>query len=152
VDPVRVTTGGGRAWNVLVARRSSRKETPLMITTETRPRILVIEQDRVTRETLALLLHYYDFDVTSVPDGAQAISLIANASPDLVVMDWQVPAVSGHALCSALRHRHRELPIVVVTSVDDQGDDEHPVNAWLRKPIDPPLLNQVIRRELVSAH
>jgi len=117
-----------------------------------RPKILVIEQDRVTREALALLLNYYEFDVTSAPDGAQAISLVADVPPDLVVMDWRVPALSGLALCAALRHRRRELPIVVVTSMEDHGDDEQPVNAWLRKPIDPPLLNQVIRRELVNAN
>ena len=40
------------------------------------------------------------------------------------------------------------MPIVVVTSRDEVFDGEPPVNAWLQKPIDPPLLKQVIRDEL----
>jgi len=40
------------------------------------------------------------------------------------------------------------MPIVVVTSSEEVFDGDRPVNAWLQKPIDPPLLNQVIHDEL----
>jgi two-component system response regulator MprA len=115
---------------------------------ETRPQILVIEHDTLTRETLALMLQYYGYDVTLASDGKEATRLLADMTPDLVVMDWRTPGLSGFALCLALRRRWPMMPIVVVTSSDELFDGDQPVNAWLQKPIDPPLLNQVIHDEL----
>jgi DNA-binding response OmpR family regulator len=115
---------------------------------ETRPQILVIEHDTLTRETLALMLQYYGYDVTLASDGREATRLLADMTPDLVVMDWRTPGLSGFALCLALRRRWPMMPIVVVTSSDEVFDGDRPVNAWLQKPIDPPLLNQVIHDEL----
>lgn len=115
---------------------------------ETRPRILVIEHDTLTRETLAMMLQYYGYDVTLASDGSEATRLLADTTPDLVVMDWRTPGLSGFSLCLALRRRWPMMPIVVVTSSDEVFDGDRPVNAWLQKPIDPPLLNQVIHDEL----
>jgi DNA-binding response OmpR family regulator len=64
------------------------------------------------------------------------------------VLDWRTPGLSGLALCLALRRRWPMIPIVVVTSSDEVRDDDQPANAWLQKPIDPPLLNRVIHNEL----
>ena len=115
---------------------------------ETRPRILVIEHDMLTRETLAMMLQYYGYDVTLASDGKEATRLLADMTPDLVVMDWRTPRLSGFSLCLALRRRWPLMPIVVVTSSDEVFDGDRPVNAWLQKPIDPPFLNQVIHDEL----
>jgi CheY-like chemotaxis protein len=111
-------------------------------------RILVIEQDLPTRETLALMLQYYGYDVTLTSDGREATRLLADITPDLVVMDWRTPGLSGFSLCLALRRRWPMMPIVVVTSSDEVFDGDQPVNAWLQKPIDPPRLHQVIHDEL----
>lgn len=112
------------------------------------PRILVVEHDMVTRETLALTLRHYGYDVTVVDDGTEAWVRLASLAPDLVVMNWRMPGLSGLSLCLALRRWWAMLPIVVVTSTDEVFDGEQPVNAWLERPIDPPLLNRVIRDEL----
>jgi len=112
------------------------------------PKILVVEHDTPTRETLALMLQYYGYDVTLASDGREAMRLLADMTPDLVVMDWRTPGLSGFSLCLALRRRWPMIPIVVVTASDEVFDGDRPVNAWLPKPIDPPLLNQVIHDEL----
>lgn len=117
-------------------------------TAESRARILVIEHDLLTRETLALMLRYYGYDVTLTGDGREATRLLAHMTPDLVVMDWRTPGLSGFSLCLALRRRWPMMPIVVVTSTDEVFDGDQPVNAWLPKPIDPPLLHRVIHDEL----
>jgi two-component system, OmpR family, response regulator MprA len=114
----------------------------------TKPRLLVVEHDTLTRETLAMMLQYYGYDVTLAADGKEATRLLADMTPDLVVMDWRTPGLSGFSLCLALRRRWPLMPIVVVTSSEEVFDGDHPVNAWLQKPIDPPLLNQVIHDEL----
>jgi CheY-like chemotaxis protein len=113
-----------------------------------RARILVIEHDTMTRETLALMLEYYGHDVTVAADGHQATSLLSDLTPDLVVMDWRTPGLSGFRMCLALRRRWPMMPIVVVTATEEVFDGDQPVNAWLQKPIDAPLLNQVIHDEL----
>jgi len=115
---------------------------------EGRGRILVVEHDHVTRETLAMMLRYYGYDVTVAGDGREATRLLGDVTPDLVVTDWRTPGLSGLSLCLALRRRWPMIPIVVVTSSDEIFDDDQPANAWLQKPIDPVLLNQVIHNEL----
>ena len=115
---------------------------------ERRATILVIEHDLPTRETLALMLRYYGYNVVTAGDGREATSLLAEITPDLVVMDWRTPRLSGFSLCLALRRRWPMLPIIVVTSTDEVFDGDQPVNAWLQKPIDPPLLRQIIHDEL----
>ena len=115
---------------------------------EIRAKILVIEHDPPTRETLALMLRYYGYDVEQTDDGREATRLLAHVTPDLVVMEWCTPGLAGFPLCVALRRRWPMMPIVVVTSREEVFDGEPPVNAWLQKPIDPPLLEQVIRAEL----
>ena len=124
-------------------RRRSRK-------TPTRPRILVIEDDPYAREALSLLLDYYGYDVVAASNGADGLTLVTEAAPDLVVTDWRMPGLSGLALCVALRERRNTVPIIVVTSAEEVFSQDQPVNARLRKPIDPRLLNQVISDELRS--
>jgi CheY-like chemotaxis protein len=125
------------------SRRKIRKTPP-------RPRILVIEDDPYAREALSLLLDYYGYDVVSASNGADGLALVTDAAPDLVVTDWRMPGLSGLALCVALRERRNTMPIVVVTSAEEVFSQDPPVNARLRKPIDPRLLNQVISDELRS--
>jgi len=120
-------------------------------TSRQRPRILVIEDDRYAREALVLLLDFYGYEVASASNGSEALALVNDAAPDLVVTDWRMPGLSGLALCQALRHRRQTMPIVVVTSADEVFLHDHPVNARLRKPVDPPLLNRVILDELLHA-
>jgi CheY-like chemotaxis protein len=119
---------------------------------EPRARILVIEDDPYAREALSLLLGYYGYDVVAASNGSDGLALVSDAAPDLVVTDWRMPGLSGLALCLALRKRRHSMPIVVVTSAEEVFSHDQPVNARLRKPIDPPMLNRVISDELRSQH
>ncbi len=130
-------------------RRTSEARRPRQTkTTTSRPRILVIEDDPYAREALTLLLDYYGYDVTAASNGTDGLALVSEATPDLVVTDWRMPGLSGLALCLAIRARRDAIPIVVVTSADEVFSSDQPVNARLRKPIDPPLLHRVIVDEL----
>jgi DNA-binding response OmpR family regulator len=108
----------------------------------------VIEDDPYAREALALLLEYYGYDVDVASNGTDGLALVTAVTPDLIVTDWRMPGLSGLALCVALRKRNDTVPIIVVTSADEVFSHDQPVNARLRKPIDPPLLNRVISDEL----
>ena len=130
------------------AMRATRRHGSQSGEAEGRGKILVVEHDLVTREALAMMLKYYGYDVTVAGDGREATRLLGEITPDLVVMDWRTPGLSGLSLCLALRRRWPMIPIVVVTSSDEICNDDQPANAWLHKPIDPSLLNQVIHNEL----
>ena len=132
------------------ARRAAPSRRRKQAKAPSRPRILVIEDDRYAREGLTLLLDYYGYDVVAASNGTDGLALVTDADPDLVVTDWRMPGLSGLALCVALRKRRDTMPIVVVTSADEVFSSDQPVNARLRKPIDPPLLNRVIINELRS--
>jgi len=132
------------------ARRAAPSRRRKQAKAPSRPRILVIEDDRYAREGLTLLLGYYGYDVVAASNGTDGLALVTDADPDLVVTDWRMPGLSGLALCVALRERRDTMPIVVVTSADEVFSSDQPVNARLRKPIDPPLLNRVIIDELRS--
>jgi DNA-binding response OmpR family regulator len=99
-----------------------------------------------------LLLDYYGYDVVAASNGTDGLELVTDVTPDLVVTDWRMPGLSGRALCVALRERRHTMPIVVVTSADEVFSNDQPVNARLRKPIDPPLLNRIINDELRAQH
>jgi two-component system, OmpR family, response regulator MprA len=133
---------------IRAAMRASRGHNDLTGSPKGHGKILVVEHDLMTREALAMMLKYYGYDVTVASDGREATRLLSQVTPDLVVMDWRTPGLSGLSLCLALRRRWPMIPIVVVTSSDEVLDDDQPANAWLQKPIDPPLLNQVIHNEL----
>ena len=111
-------------------------------------KILVVEHDILTRETLAKMLTCHGYDVTVASDGREATRLLSQVTPDLVVMDWSTPGLSGLSLCLAARRRWPMIPIVVITSSNEALDDDQLANAWLRKPIDPTILNQIIHNEL----
>jgi CheY-like chemotaxis protein len=137
-----------REGNVAQLQEATEPSRRKLAKTQPRAQILVIEDDPYAREALSLLLDFYGYDVTCASNGADGLALVTEATPDLVVTDWRMPGLSGLALCRALRERRDAIPIIVVTSAEEVFSHDQPVNARLRKPIDPRLLNHTITREL----
>jgi two-component system, OmpR family, phosphate regulon response regulator PhoB len=88
------------------------------------PFILVVEDE----DALATLLHYnlekegYEIGVAS--DGEEALVQVDERQPDLVVLDWMLPKVSGIEVCRRLRSRAetRNLPIIMLTARGEESD------------------------------
>ena len=99
-----------------LARSSGRKSASL--------HIVVVEDD----DSLGLLLTYNleaeGFTVTRVDRGDEAETLLAEIRPDLVILDWMLPGVSGFELCRRLRAREdqRDLPIILLTARGEETD------------------------------
>jgi two-component system phosphate regulon response regulator PhoB len=89
-----------------------------------KPYILVVEDE----ESLATLLQYNldkeGFRVAVATDGEEALLLIDEGLPDLVVLDWMLPKVSGVEVCRRLRARPetRNLPIIILTARGEESD------------------------------
>jgi two-component system, OmpR family, phosphate regulon response regulator PhoB len=88
------------------------------------PSILIVEDE----EALTLLLRYNleaaGYDVESVARGDDADLRLREAVPDLVILDWMLPGVSGIELCRRLRSRPetRQLPIVMLTARGEESE------------------------------
>jgi len=88
------------------------------------PYILVVEDE----DALATLLHYNlvkeGYDVAVAGDGEEALLLADERLPDLVVLDWMLPKVSGIEVCRRLRSRPetRNVPIIILTARGEETD------------------------------
>src|SRR6195952_416587 len=88
------------------------------------PHILVVEDE----DSLSTLLQYNlakeGYDVALAGDGEEALLLVDERLPDLIVLDWMLPKVSGIEVCRRLRQRNetRNLPIVMLTARGEETD------------------------------
>jgi two-component system phosphate regulon response regulator PhoB len=88
------------------------------------PRILIVEDE----EALTLLLRYNleaaGYEVDTVARGDEAELRLQEASPDLVILDWMLPGVSGIELCRRLRAQPdtRQLPIIMLTARGEESE------------------------------
>jgi two-component system, OmpR family, phosphate regulon response regulator PhoB len=90
----------------------------------TSPRILIVEDE----EALTLLLRYNleaaGYDVDTVARGDEADVRFKERTPDLVILDWMLPGLSGIELCRRLRARPdtRQLPIIMLTARGEESE------------------------------
>jgi DNA-binding NtrC family response regulator len=77
--------------------------------------ILVVDDNREWLEMLTEALRAEGYAVRSAASGAQALSLLEDFTPDVVVTDLRMPLIDGESLIAKLHVRRPSLPIVVVT-------------------------------------
>jgi two-component system phosphate regulon response regulator PhoB len=88
------------------------------------PHVLVVEDE----DSLATLLQYNlqkeGYEVALAGDGEEAMLLVDERLPDLVVLDWMLPKVSGIEVCRRLRQRNetRNVPIIMLTARGEETD------------------------------
>ena len=77
-------------------------------------RILLVDDDPQFRKTLRIALSSQDYEVGEAADGHEALDAFAAREPDVVVLDWHLPELSGIATCRALR-RNSDVPIIMIS-------------------------------------
>ena len=85
-------------------------------------RVLVVDDDRAVRDSLRRSLEFNDFEVVTASDGAEALAVIGNVEPDVVVMDVMMPRLDGLETTKALRAAGNNVPILVLTARDAVAD------------------------------
>jgi len=68
-------------------------------------RILVVDDERSIVDAVATALRYEGYQVDEAHTGRDALASVAGSEPDLVVLDWMLPGLSGIELCRRLRRR-----------------------------------------------
>ena len=84
-------------------------------------RILVVDDDVALSEMIGIMLHAEGFEVADCADGAQALDIFHEVSPDLVLLDLMLPNVDGIEICRQIR-RESDVPIVMLTARSDTTD------------------------------
>ncbi len=116
-----------------------------------RKRILVVEDDTELRRMFRTVLSMSGYDVEEAGDGVEALRLIDNHLPDLIVLDLVLRALDGLSVQQELASRAltRQIPIVIVTgsTIDTASLD---VACVLRKPVMPDELIRTVKQCLGS--
>jgi two-component system response regulator MprA len=84
--------------------------------------VLIAEDDRSVRESLARAMRLEGYEVVTANDGAAALESIRAAPPDIAVLDVSMPAVDGLTVCRVLRSEGSVLPILMLTARTEPSD------------------------------
>lgn len=89
-----------------------------------KPYILIVEDEAPLVTLLRYNLEKQGFRVEDAGDGSEALTRITEAAPDLLLLDWMLPTMSGVELCRQLRRRPatRALPIIMLTARAEEQD------------------------------
>jgi two-component system phosphate regulon response regulator PhoB len=104
-------------------------------------RILVVEDDPPLNELLKYNLCKEGYHVVAAGDGEEALAQIADEVPDLVLLDWMLPKLSGVDLCRQLRsaEQTRAVPVIILTARVDDESIAHGLDAgaddYIAKPV-----------------
>ena len=111
------------------------------------PRVLVVDDDPSLRLLMRETLATAGFEVTEAASGAEALQQSGEHSPDLVLLDINMPQMDGVVACRHMRERARnDFPIIMVASVDDADSIRHAFEAgatdFILKPVNWPLFQR----------
>lgn len=103
--------------------RSSASTPEYPMGSPSRSRILVVDDNQANRDTLHALLHGEGHEITFAEEGKSALCLADETRPDLVLLDVMMPGLDGFEVCRRLRKNHdlREVPIILITALDDRA-------------------------------
>ena len=90
--------------------------------TETKPSILLVEDEENLHETLKLNLELEGYSVTSAFDGAAAMHAVQNEYFDLIIMDVMIPQMEGFAVTQNIRLTNTDVPILILSAKNTSAD------------------------------
>src|SRR5580698_4580444 len=89
-----------------------------------KPLVLVVEDEAALATMLRYNLEKQGYRVEEAADGQEALTRIAETQPDLVLLDWMLPQMSGLEVCRQIRRKSatRDLPVIMVTARTEDQD------------------------------
>ncbi|HCI20151.1 MAG TPA: DNA-binding response regulator, partial [Alphaproteobacteria bacterium] len=121
-------------------------------------RILIADDEPNQLELLSYNLSSADFEVLRASDGQQALEMVEEHRPDLAIIDWMMPHMSGIDLCRKLRSRNetKNMPIIILSARGEEGDRtlglDIGADDYISKPFSPRELISRVRALLRRAH
>ncbi len=119
-----------------------------------KPHLLIVEDEAALVELLRYNFEKEGFRVSVATDGEAALVAVAEAKPDLVILDWMLPHVSGLEVCRQVRRKAdtRDLPVILLTARGEESDRirglEVGADDYVAKPFSPSELIARVRAVL----
>jgi DNA-binding NtrC family response regulator len=117
-----------------------------------RRKVLVIDDDASLRRVMEMQLEEIGCDVLAVASGKEALGVLEEVTPDLVITDLRIPGMSGMDILKSIRADHPELTVIMVTAYGTVKTAVEAMKAgaydYLTKPIDYDELTLVVNRAL----
>ncbi len=92
-------------------------------------RILLVEDDPKLAKFIESELSLEGYHVTVAPNGLDGLTIARDAQPDLLILDWMLPGISGLDICLRLRSTGIQVPIIMLTAKDEVPDRVTGLNA-----------------------
>jgi DNA-binding response OmpR family regulator len=119
-------------------------------------RVLVVDDDEVIRQLIAVNLTLEGFEVSTAVDGQDCLDKVTDVKPDVITLDVMMPRLDGWVTATQLRRNPATstIRVVLITARAQEDDRDHGrqvgVDAYLTKPFDPAEMIRVVR-ELAGA-
>lgn len=117
-------------------------------------KILIVEDNDLNLKLFRDLLEAHGYETFETKDGNEALSIARNIRPDLILMDIQLPEVSGLDITRSIKSDAdvRHIPVIAVTAFAMKDDEEMILNAgceaYMSKPISIPLFISTVQKFL----
>ncbi|GIK48783.1 MAG: response regulator [Hyphomonadaceae bacterium] len=114
--------------------------------------ILTVDDSRMIREMLLIVLQEAGFNVVQAEDGQDGLEALRRSSPDVIITDINMPRLDGYGFIEGVRQdqRHRATPILVLSTESSpekkQRAREAGATGWIVKPFKADTLLDVVRR------
>jgi len=117
-----------------------------------KPKVIIVDDDRETREMLALALRQEGFEVAQAANGLRLISTLHVDRPDVILMDVNMSWIDGFELCRAVRNSQEfnAIPVVFVSGRSATADVKRGMECgaadYFTKPVELPMLFARLRQ------
>lgn len=113
-------------------------------------RILIIDDDPSTTESIGSYLKDIGYEVATASDGLEGLEMVKKFDPDLVISDIRMPKLNGLELYSILKGMKFSKPIILISSYNyaETSQEKLKITAYIEKPINIFELNDFIKRAL----
>ena len=134
------------------------KKAKTKVDQEKTPVVLVVDDNLQNLELLQAYLEDTDCKTLPARDGAEALKIIAENPPDLILLDVMMPKMSGFEVCKRIKNdpKTTDIPVIMVTALNEFGDIERGIDSgtddFISKPVNKLELLTRVRTMLKLKH
>src|SRR5574337_1087619 len=117
--------------------------------------VMVVEDNEKNRKLMRVVLKAKGYNVIEATTGEEALGILKNQKPDIILMDIQLPGIDGLTLAKQIKADTNDIPIIAVTAYAMKGDEQKILDtgcdAYVSKPINtqelPLIVEKYIKRD-----
>jgi DNA-binding response OmpR family regulator len=112
-------------------------------------RVLIVDDEMAVADMLAICCEFWGFEPIVANTGEQALKLIAERDPDVIVTDFMMPGMTGHELCRRARNNgSRDIPMIMISAAPEAAKRGCTADVLIPKPLDLDHVERTMRELL----